>query len=654
RNVVNRLIRAERVWSIPASQVEEGELADYGLEPPRRKITISTDGEQAGQTVVRIGKPTGAADSAYALVEQTGGVCAIAQSAAEATDVSLTELRSKRLAERISTMDLEKVTVAASATADGEGFEVECARAGETWEIVRPFHDLADAAELRGLAEELYGHRIEETDFVADSPLQLAAYGLDEPDLTLGLSDGERTQNLVFARRTQGEATACYAMNRAEPSVISVPEELLTGLRKGPGDLRSRELVSLKPPDVASLTVAGPEQEVVVQKQEGSWQLKGEPPAPADQDLMERLLHDLRDARVPEFAEDEPQDLSRYGLDAEQRRTVTLRDADGEELARVVLGAAADQTHAYALRPGYSPVLLVNKERFYEPLAAGRLGLADRTVLSEPPEQAVAISLHLEGGDFRCTRTEEDGWRLVRPVEGPADESAVRRMLGAFSDLRAARYIAEDAEDLARYGLEEPPNRLTVTYRAPGQAEAESQRKRTLLVGTATDADPAERYAMLEGASRVFALPEHRTDVLTRPPASRTVCAAPALVAFTLTDAAQTIRFEYDEGQDAWTRADGEPLSAELREKVSSAAALLRSFQAVRVADYVKRDQATYGFDAPYLSVELDEEKTTGKRVVIGKPTDGGRYAAGPAVPWVLEVSSEQADRLTSLLREPE
>ncbi len=653
QRIVDRLARAQRVWSIPASEVEEAELADYGLEPPRRRVTVSTEGEEAGTRAVRIGKPTGAADSVYAMVEQEGSVCAIEQSAAEATDVTLAELRSKRLAERMSVMDLQELSMAA-AEADGEsGFEVECVKTDGRWEVVSPFHDLADEDEVRTVTEELYGHRIEETDFVEDVPTDLAAYGLDEPELRLTLSDGERTQELIFGRRTEGEATTCYAMNRGEPAVISVPEELLTELRRGPAELRSRELLSLKLPRVASVSVSGPQGEAVVERQEGAWQIKGEPPAPADQDVMERLLHDLRDARVPEFVQDDPEDLSEYGLAEEQRRTVTVRDTDGAELARVVLGASADETHAYALRPGYPPVLLVSKERFYEPLAAGRLGLLDRTALSEPAGKAVRLVLSLEEGEFECLRDEQEGWRLVRPAEGPADEAAVRRTVGQFSALRAARYVAEDVEDLKPYGLDDAPASLTVTYSEPGREQPEAERERALLIGPRTDAEPEQRYAALAGGRRVFTLSEQKVEALTRPPASRTLCAAAELVTFTLAQGGRSVRFEYDGEREAWTDSAGELLPQDLDEPVKAAAGLLRSFEGVRVADYVKRDPASYGFDAPYLTVELDERTARGKRVVIGKATDGGRYATGPDVPWVVEVSAEQVATLEALLAAP-
>ena len=51
----------------------------------------------------------------------------------------------------------------------------------------------------------------------------------------------------------------------------------------------------------------------------------------------------------------------------------------------------------------------------------------------------------------------------------------------------------------------------------------------------------------------------------------------------------------------------------------------------------MQKAPALYGFDAPYLEVELTEATGAGKRVVIGKRAEGGgRYARGPVTDFVL------------------
>ena len=94
------------------------------------------------------------------------------------------------------------------------------------------------------------------------------------------------------------------------------------------------------------------------------------------------------------------------------------------------------------------------------------------------PDEIVGITLISEGQTFKCERS-EDGWKLIEPVEGRADEVAVNRLLAGLERLKLETLIT--AEDrfrkglrLADYGLEEPRGKVVVD---------DGFRQHTLLLG---------------------------------------------------------------------------------------------------------------------------------------------------------------------------
>jgi hypothetical protein len=50
----------------------------------------------------------------------------------------------------------------------------------------------------------------------------------------------------------------------------------------------------------------------------------------------------------------------------------------------------------------------------------------------------------------------DKGWRLVRPVEAPADDAVVAGMLGAVVDAEVQKTLDEAPQDLSGFGLDKP------------------------------------------------------------------------------------------------------------------------------------------------------------------------------------------------------
>jgi len=661
--ILDKLELAEKVASTFPEGGKALDLARYGLAEPVRKITLREE-QPGGRTwTVLVGKEAGVADAVYMAVRGEDAVYAVKKDVADRADVTLTDLRTKKLATRISTLDMKKVTVSA-AELDGEpGFEVVCERAEDRWELKRPVHDLADEGAVKGVANKLYDHHIGADEFVVDDPTKAAEYGLADPALTVIVEGQQETQTFVLSRHVDGEEVRYYAMHKGEVPIVEVPETLFNDLRKDADDLRERSLGDFTVADVAQLSIAGPAGELVLMKQDDAWQIAGDTPVAADDGVMDDVLRGLKEAEVDEFVADEPEDLADFGLSEGARTQVVATDSDGKTLAEVFLGSADELgERLYAQRSAYPPVLALKKADFLDRIARGRLAFLDRLVLEEPRGEAREVLLTNPEGRFRCTWNEESAeWALAEPVSGKADQVAVRALVGDFASLRAETFAAERADDLSAFGLAEPAVEATVTYRTEsgpaGEEEGETEvpgRTRTLLIGAETESPAEGRFARLAGDERVFVLPDYIAGHFLANLASRRISTVFKPTAVTFASGAGSRRFLYDDEKDAWTDADGNDLPEGTAEALKDAVRLLRHFDGAAIADYVAKEPQTYGFDEPYLTVEVQDELEQVNKVLIGGETDeGDRYARGFVTDFVLRAAKADVRTLMAVLEEP-
>jgi len=625
------------------------DLARYGLDDPARRITFHAQDTDKQWTVL-LGGPSGAGDSVYVALEGQEGVFAIPKGVVSRAEVTVPELRSKRIAPRISGDQLRRLSVEAAEFEGDAAFQVEAQEVGAAWEITRPFRDLADRDQIENLAAELYNHRLSEDDFVSDDPAQAPDYGLESPALTLSIQGDGESQTILCGVKGAGESAAFFAMEKGEGAIVRISRSLFESLRKGPGDLRMRSLVAAPATDVKQLQLKRPEGDVVVSEEGGAWHIQGAPRADADPSLMDQILSDLASAEIKSFVDDRPADLAPYGLDDKTRILLSLEGKDGKTLAAIAFGRAAGEGAVYAQRVGYPPVLRVPQKRYYEPFNRGRIAFLDRQALDERPEAAVRLRLRRGGEEIACARKEKGpGWRLTEPAGGPADEEAANRIVDAFSLLRVAAYAALKADSPARYGLAHPYASLEVAYRTGGEDAPE--RVRTLSIGRATS-EPAEgRYATLDGDNRVFVLSDAKVETLLRNPADKTVCKAEDVTALAFRRRGEeTARFHLNADNGTWLSGDGAPAPEATGKALDGIRSLLENFQAAGVAAYDAKRPDRYGFDDPFLVVEIETRTVLGKKIVVGGKCEGGRFVDGPATDYILIITPEQAQDLAAPL----
>ncbi|HHQ49450.1 MAG TPA: DUF4340 domain-containing protein [Acidobacteria bacterium] len=87
---------------------------------------------------------------------------------------------------------------------------------------------------------------------------------------------------------------------------------------------------------------------------------------------------------------------------------------------------------------------------------------ADKVLPKLDRDQVTGLKITNPHGTFQLEK-KDGSWRLVKPIEGPADQGAVGALLGQLVNLKAERTFGKGEVDPKAYGLDKPPMRVVLT-----------------------------------------------------------------------------------------------------------------------------------------------------------------------------------------------
>jgi len=189
---------------------------------------------------------------------------------------------------------------------------------------------------------------------------------------------------------------------------------------------------------------------VRAERREGGWSLVEPLAFPADRFAFDTMASSLAELTSEGEIED-PQPDAVYGL-ADATHEVRFTVGGSEHALRV-----GDETpvgaSTYVSVAGAAGVYTVPTHRVSS-FSRAVLDLRDRRVLDFDRNAVNRIEARWTGGEVALERG-EGGWRVVRPLAGPADEETVTNLLSDLGMLRAIGFVDDPPADVAE-GFEEP------------------------------------------------------------------------------------------------------------------------------------------------------------------------------------------------------
>ena len=266
------------------------------------------------------------------------------------------------------------------------------------------------------------------------------------------------------------------------------------------------------------------------------------------------------------------------------------------------------------------------------------LSYRDRTILAVDPGRVSRLTIARAEGTYTLVAADDPGkpprWRMSAPVEGPADDESVARVLGMLAPLRAERLVAEELGDGKAFGLDAPGLSVTWSSRpeegeGQGETSREPQTLRISLKGPTADTF----YANVTGSPLVFTVGGPQLQPLLAEFRDHRVLSFPAakVTRLVLRWPGRTLSLAREAGPaagpSAWKRQPG---SEGIRFDLSRLDALvnaLASLSVPRFTQYAGPFPESAGLDPPRLAIEVELAGEPGAAIAQGRQRQGRRCA---------------------------
>jgi len=292
---------------------------------------------------------------------------------------------------------------------------------------------------------------------------------------------------------------------------LSFLQKQTPGTERGEKESKRVTLLPVREADRIELTTA--KGAVVFQKpKDGEWQIAKPVETGADGAAVGQLLSEVqfveRMQTLPKEAATEA-NLQTFGL-GQPSRTLKVATPEGEltvEIGRET--PIPGGSYARVRQPRMGEEILVVQNQLAEAMDKDLTAWRDKRVFPLVIPEVEEFRLRQGVTEVEIQKTPEGAWMIRKPVEAPADPSAVNSVLGEISALRATDFVADSEADLALYGLTAPPQSLEI--RTPAT-------NRVLQIGQPSPQDTNQVFARMADRPFVFTLPKSALDPLGKLP----------------------------------------------------------------------------------------------------------------------------------------
>lgn len=257
---------------------------------------------------------------------------------------------------------------------------------------------------------------------------------------------------------------------------------------------------------------------LVAQRIDGNWRIIQPVETAGDQVAINRFLDELVKAEVNRVIEDEPQDLSPYGLD---KPVIKVAFPTGEANNSLSLGNRnVTESFVYGQKEGEKKILLLH-ETLRSELDKSLYDLRDKSLVNFSPSEVDTLQIIRGHLDIKIKQDSSSEWSILQPGSYKADAGSIVAILIKLRNEKIKEFVSEKPDDLSPYGLINPVYRISISLK-------ENKGHRTLLLGsekTGSDKPAGDvgnyaqekgvLFAKIEGEPAVFLI---NSDVATELP----------------------------------------------------------------------------------------------------------------------------------------
>jgi hypothetical protein len=497
-SIFDELEFSERARAIPEKELKSMNLADFGLQNPRIRLTLYSKREPI---ILLVGNETPTKDAVYVQLQGEKNVLVAPRSIYDRLNRTLDDLRD-RLVIDFQPASATRIEIKSADRA------IELAKSGAStnaesrWALTRPLAARADQRKVGELLADLAGLQV--TDFVSDDPKDLHTYQLDEPEREVTVWTGESGKTVMLGRALTNDTSEVYAKLRSADSIYTVPSSIAQKLAVQANGLRDPQVLAFSEDNVRGIDLLHGTDRISLVHTDGAWKITTPLVVAADEAAVRQLLGHLSGLSVRQFAADVATDLDKYGL-AAPMATVSLRGQGSNAVAQLLVGALDASNTVRFVKRADEPFVYGVDTNIVSWLPANYLALRSRLVADVKADEITKLVIEKKTGKVVLQRGMDRKWKLVEPAQGVLDNDALQYALEEFAALRAEDFIREGRDNLAEYGLEEPE----VTFIATA-----GDKTHTLALGKLQS--PERKYALGSDPPLVFTVETSAANTLTK------------------------------------------------------------------------------------------------------------------------------------------
>jgi hypothetical protein len=518
------------VWAEQFVEKPKKDLAEYGLNEPEQTVAVSRPG--GGAVTLLIGKQSQVKTRTvarppqqfgppmppqpdvireeyhYAKLQDNDQIFEIRADKLKDIFVATTELRDPRVA-HFRTEDVKKVELRQG------GQEIVVVKDKDRWKLEKPTAGDAEAAKVTELLDKLAGLQCRDKEVLDKA--DPAKYGLDKPAGTLTLTAEEEpkgqpkkttTWKLALGQATT-EPTKLFVKVDGWDRINSIPDDGLLKLVQRPAlAYRGRRVLDFAVADLDHVDVQRAGEALSLKQTGGVWKLTSPTAADADALKASKLAGDLANLEVVEFLNDnpKPEELDgQYGL-AKPALTATLafNDAAKKPPQTLQIGKQRAGKPEFFAKLASAPSVFVVKGEVRDAVDQSSLTYRPLQLWQLAPDDIAAMRIQKAGQEeYRVARNGTE-WSVSGPFDASVPSLSLRPLTDELAAVRAERYEAHAAKDLAPYGLDKPYLKLALTTTTNDNAGKPAVKERTLLLGKPTADEAATRFGKLADSDAVF------------------------------------------------------------------------------------------------------------------------------------------------------
>lgn len=444
---IGKLLAGAMEKNIHNTLKEPGNLSEYGLDNPRVTAIFST--KNGVSRILTLGNTVPTGNYAYIKQDSVPDIYLAPASIVDDLTKFVSDLRNRKIMsinKNVLRIKMEYV----------DDTDIICEKDGIEWRLIEPISAKADSDKVEKILSDLRDLKVDR--FVAENPDDLSVYGLDLPQIKISISFADGKKILLLGQK---ENSSVYAKIASDKPVFLVNAEIINNL---PRDLRDKTILVFDKSAAEKLEFKYSQSSIEFQKSsvtEDTWEITAPTKSKASVIYIDQILTILSKLMADEFVPDKSANFSAYGLNQPQVQVeISLKGA----IVKTLLVGKRTNNQVYVKTASEEPVYLVDS-RIADALTGTVLNFRDAQMLEFNRDNVERIELKRSDAIIACIKQERD-WRIVEPIREKAKNFVIIDILRKLEGLKAEKFVAEKANRLSEYGLEQPDIAVMMTLQS--------------------------------------------------------------------------------------------------------------------------------------------------------------------------------------------